>query len=52
MNKTLIECNQIGSKELGKPLKGGELKDFTIIFATESVPSTYTEMELTAWVNT
>ncbi|KAL4222473.1 Integrin alpha [Mactra antiquata] len=52
-NTTLIECKDIGSKELGKPLKPGAVTEFALIFQVQKQAiSTVRSIELTAWVNT
>lgn len=51
-NKTLYECKSVGSKEIGRPLKGGEITSFTLKFGTEKVSSLYKEIEMSFWVNT
>ncbi|XP_052246976.1 integrin alpha-6-like isoform X2 [Dreissena polymorpha] len=53
INTTMIECKDIGSKEIGKPLKAGESTQFLLYFQINNTAiSSVRLIELTAWVNT
>ncbi|XP_052797585.1 integrin alpha-6-like [Mya arenaria] len=53
VNSTLIECNEFGSKEMGKPLFAGDKKNFDLFFQIKkSVMSTVRSFEMTGFVNT
>lgn len=49
----MIECKDIGSKELGKPLKAQEVTQFLLYFEVDTVAvSTVRTFEIVGWVNT
>ncbi|KAL3831613.1 hypothetical protein ACJMK2_023348 [Sinanodonta woodiana] len=51
-NSTLIECKEIGSKELGNPLKANTAVSFTLSFGTDDISSNIRNFTLKSWVNT
>ncbi|KAK3590412.1 hypothetical protein CHS0354_022534 [Potamilus streckersoni] len=51
-NSTIIECKDIGSKELGNPLKANTEVSFTLSFGTDDISSNIRNFTLKSWVNT